>query len=85
VRKRRRHGDRNALRQLHESNAALKRVKVEKVATAQKLEMAEDNLEDARETLGYVVQSENSKMTEIDRLKARVAELERALEKARRA
>ena len=40
--------------------------------------------EEARETLGYVVQSENNKMTEIDTLKAKVAELERALENARR-
>jgi septation ring formation regulator EzrA len=57
---------------------------VEKATATQKLEAAEDDLEEARETLGYVVQSENNKMTEIDSLKAKVAELERALENAQR-
>jgi hypothetical protein len=83
-RKRRRALNANALRQLHQAGNTLKKVKVEKAATAQKLEAAEDDLEEAQETLGYVVQSENNKMTEIDTLKAKVAELERALENARR-
>ena len=83
-RKRPRSPNENVLRQLHESGAALKKVKVEKAATAQKLEAAEDDLEEARETLGYVVQSENNKMTEIDALKTEVAQLKRALEEARR-
>jgi cell division protein FtsB len=83
-RKRSRTPDMNALRQLHQSDNSLKRVKVEKATATQKLEAAEDDLEEARETLGYVVQSENNKMTEIDSLKAKVAELERALENAQR-
>ena len=40
-------------------------------------QMVAEDLEDAQETCGYLVQSENNKMTEIDRLKARIAELER--------
>ena len=53
------------------------RVKLERVE-----ELRED-VEDAQETLGFVVQSENNKMTEIDELKAKVARLERELEEAR--
>jgi TPR repeat protein len=83
-RKRPRSPNENVLRQLHASGASLKKVKVEKAATAQKLEAAEDELEDAQDLNKLLVLSENNKMTEIDALKTEVAQLKRALAAARR-
>ena len=83
-RKRPRSPNENVLRQLHASDASLKKVKVEKAATAQKLEAAEDELEDAQDLNKLLVLSENNKMTEIDALKDEVRGLKRALEEPRR-
>ena len=56
--------------QVAERDERFVEVKKEKAALA-------EDLEDAQELAGHLVQSENNKMTEIDALKARIAELER--------
>ena len=50
----------------------------------ERAEEAKDDLDDAQETLGYVVLSENNKMSEIDELKAKNAELTAEIERLNR-
>eukprot|EP00941_MAST-03F_sp_MAST-3F-sp1_P003952 g3952.t1 len=68
-RKRKQTNNDKALLLVHEAN---KKVKIEKGVVGN----LRSELEDAQETLNYVIQSENQKMTEIDQLKARITELE---------
>jgi len=66
---------RNALRDAHDEQhtATVKRVKQEKVD-------AVEDLEDAQELTGHLVQSENNRMTEIDELRGTVSERDARIE-----
>ena len=65
--------------QSEQHHRRLVEIKVEKATAEERLEDAEDKLEDAHELAGHLVQSEDNKMTEIGALKAQAAELESRL------
>ena len=57
-----------------------KKVKVKVEKFTNDLNDAKEDLEDAQETLQYVVLSENNKMTEIDQLKEKMKEMQKRIE-----
>ena len=71
---------RTSIEQFGEAIKKNVRVKVEKIS--EKLHNVQEDLLEAQDTNGYLIQSENNKMTEIDRLKKRINELEKELEKS---